>query len=160
MDRHPGGPGPQKRHKVRLASLDLLHPTRVGPLLSWRSVDDRNADPEGAIGDRACLRLLGDRSNIDAVRGIRGSYPGLVGSIAVKSRDGQASPVTIAIRHDPHERTASTTRVPRNSACFRKLFRNGFDFVLGHIRFSGRGRSRFIWQVCFAPWVSTREILQ
>jgi hypothetical protein len=118
-----------------LASLDLLHPARVGPLLSRRSVDHCDADPEGAIRDGVRLRLLWDRSNIDAVGRVRGSYPSLVRSIAVKSRDGQASPVTVAIRHDPQERTTFATRVPCNTAGFGKLFGNGFNFVLGHIRF-------------------------
>jgi hypothetical protein len=64
-----------------------------------------------------------------------GATPGLMGPIAVKSRNRQTSPVTVAIRHDPQERTTLATRVPRDTACFRKLFGNGFDFVLGHIRF-------------------------
>jgi hypothetical protein len=58
-----------------------------------------------------------------------------MGPITVKSRNRQTSPVTVAIRHDPQERTTLATRVPRDTACFRKLFGNGFDFVLGHIRF-------------------------
>ena len=51
---------------------------------------------------------------------------------AVESRDGNPSPVPVALAHHSQQRTGSATGIPRDATDLGEFFRNDIDFFLGH----------------------------
>src|SRR5215208_4069796 len=120
------------RHQVGLAFLDPFDPARIGPALSWRAVDHGSTSVDGSVrsGRASCRNWR--RFGFNAVGS--GSTC-LLCSVSVEGCNGQTSPVTITIRHDPEKGTVLAARVPGQATCFCKLFGNNLNLVLSHIRF-------------------------